>query len=162
MSNAKETTTNKGAEITPVVPEYRNSDLQAIASFEDALALIREQFGDEGVVAADQVIGNGFAILDNKDHLIGVPFAMVKWHFYEGKYDNSVAAVLLVTSDGRKYLMNDGSTGVCKQLREYSDETGRFGGLVARKGLTRSDYEYTDSEGKTTDAQTYYIDLAAV
>lgn len=162
MTTAKATDNKKTTDVVPMIPEYRNSDLQSIGSFDDALALIREQFGDEGVVAADQVIGNGFAILDNKDHLVGVPFAMVKWHFYEGRYANKVVAVLLVTSDGRKFLMNDGSTGICKQLEEYSDDTGRFGGMVARKGLVRSDYEITDDKGDETSASTYYIDLAAV
>lgn len=171
MANAKPNATET-AETTDVdkfantgngiVPVYRNDDLQGIETFEDALALMREQYGDTGVITADEVIGNGFALLSNKDHLIGVPFALVKWQFYPGKFANNFVTIMVVTSEGKKYLVNDGSKGLCAQLEALTETNGRQGGMVARKGLTRSDYTYVDEQGKENPASTYYLDTSAL
>lgn len=144
------------------VPQYRDSDLQQINTFDDALALIQEQFGQGGVISADEVLGNGFALLTNKDHLVGVPFILMKWQFNQGKYQDDFCTALVVTSQNGKYIVNDGGSGLCKQLREYTNTTGRQGGMVARKGLTRSDYTYEDEKGNDVPASTYYIDTSAV
>jgi hypothetical protein len=148
-------------EVVTTVPEYRNSDLQGISTFDDALALLRETYGNTGIIAADEVIGSGFGLLTNKDLLVGVPFVILKWQFYPGKFTSEFSTCMVVTTDGRKYLVNDGGTGICKQLTELTAETGRQGGLVARKGLSRSDYTYTDERGEESPATTYYIDTSA-
>lgn len=164
MANPKTTEPEtKSEEVVTALPTYRNSDLQAVTTFEDALALMRETYGDTGVITADEVIGNGFAMLKTKDVLIGVPFALVKWQFYPGRYANNFVSAMVVTKDGKKYLLIDGGTGICAQLQEVTDNTGRQGGMVARNGLTRSDYTYTDSETQEeTPAHTFYIDTSAV
>lgn len=167
MATAKATTSNSGPEepskeVTVTVPEYRNTDLQELGTFEDALNLMREVYGDQGVITADEVIGNGFGLLKNKDLLVGVPFALIKWQFYPGKFADNFVTILAVTGDNRKYLVNDGSQGLCKQLAEVTATSGRQGGMVARNGLTRSDYTYTDTEtGDERPASTYYLDTSA-
>lgn len=160
---AEEKKTNKTETAVAVkVPEYRNSDLLEITTFEDTLRLMQETYGDGGIVSVDEVIGNGFGLLENKDHLVGVPFALLKWQFYPGKFAQEFVTIMVVTQDGKKYLVNDGSQGLCKQLYELTQSMGRHGGMVARKGLTRSDYEYTDENGKSHDACTYYLDTSAM
>jgi hypothetical protein len=159
-----ETTEETSTAVVVKTPNYRNSDLQSIRTFEDTIALMREEYGDGGVLTVDEVIGNGFGLLQNKDHLVGVPFALLKWQFYPGKFQDQFVTVMVVTQDGKKYLVNDGSTGLCKQLWEVTATTGRSGGVVARKGLTRSDYKWIDEAdgGKEKDAHTFYLDTSAL
>lgn len=170
VANAKADETEKAV---VAIPEYRNSDLQAVTTFEDALALMRETYGDDGVITADEVIGNGFAMLANKDNLIGVPFAVIKWQFYPGKFADNFVTAMVVTADNRKFLINDGGTGICSQLQDVTTGTGRQGGMVARHGLTRSEYEFCEDhrssrcneddgqEHTMRPAVTYYIDTSA-
>lgn len=164
MTNAKATSdVAKNDDNTAVaVPQFRDSDLQQINTFDDALALIQEQYGQGGVISADEVLGNGFALLTNKDHLVGVPFVFMKWQFNQGKYQDDFCTALVVTVNNQKYIVNDGGSGICRQLKEFTEVSGRQGGMAARKGLTRSDYTFEDENGKETPASTYYIDTSAV
>lgn len=155
-------TTDESKAVAVAVPQYRDSDLQQIQTFDDALALITEQYGQGGVISAADVLGNGFALLQNKDHLVGVPFLFMKWQFHPGKYQSDFLTALVVTVNNQKYIMNDGGTGIAKQLREYTEVSGRQGGMVAPKGLTRSDYTYTDQDGEERPASTFYIDTSAL
>jgi hypothetical protein len=141
---------------------YTVSDdaLGEITSFDDALALLTETYGEAGIVVASDVLGDGFAMLTNKDLLIGVTFVAVKWTITMGDH-GEFAVVKLVTIDGKKYVVTDGSTGLHQQLSDFSAKTGRYGGLVVKNGLRKSDYTYTDENGKETPATTYYLDLTA-
>lgn len=159
--DVQETNSDEKA-IATAIPQYRDSDLQQITSFDDAIALITEQYGQGGIISADEVLGAGFALLQNKDHLVGVPFVIMKWQFHPGKFATDFCTALVVTVNNQKYIVNDGSTGFAKQLREYTEVSGRQGGMVARKGLTRSDYTYTDDKGEDRPASTYYIDTSAL
>lgn len=159
-------TTN--AAIVPAQRRWTDADLRAIESFDDALAMMAEIYGDEGIDVADQVLGNGFTILrgNDKDRLVGVMTAFLQWKFREGNYSEEYVSVLAVTKSGEKYIFNV-SGGICEQLMAYTESTGRAGGLIARKGLTRSDYENpaiaegTWKEGEWRSASTYYIDQTA-
>lgn len=137
-----------------------DDQLSGISSFQDALSLLNETYGAEAVVVASQALGDGFALLENKDKLIDEMFVMISWDFHIGDHGEFVS-VRLVTEGGKKYIVNDGSTGMCKQLSEYTAKTGRNRGMVVEKGLRRSDYTYTDENGKEKDASTYYLDVAA-
>ncbi len=141
---------------------YTTEALRSIASFDDALSIAAQAFGGE-IVTADRELGDGFAILDNKASLIETPLLFMEWEFYPGEYGEFVAArvVAKVGNDVARYIVNDGSTGIYQQLRDYTDDTGRKGGLLSRKGLRRSDYEYEDGKGNKRPATTYYIDTAA-
>lgn len=142
------------------VHSVNTDQLKSIASFEDALAVMRETYGETAVVLASDALGDGFALLQEKDSLIGVGCAFISWNESLGDFGPFVAA-RIVTEDNRKVVITDGSEGIYRQLSTFSQETGRNGGLVARHGLRRSDYTYTDDKGQERPAKTYYVDTSA-
>lgn len=145
------------------VAEVKLSDdaLAGLTSFNDALALIEETYGKEALVIASDVLGDGFAMLTNKDKLVDEPFIFISWDFHLGDHGEFMAGRIM-TQDGKKYILVDGSTGICKTMSEYTEKTGKKVGMVCLKGLRRSDYTYTDENGKDTPATTYYINTEAV
>lgn len=143
-------------------PQYDSAALRAIESFDDAVALTQVEMGE--IVAADQVIGDGFAIVQDKDTLIGRPLLFMSWTFHSGDYGTFVSAQCAARGESggvTKCIVNDGSTGIYQQLADYTNQTGKMGGLLARHGLRRSDYTYTDIDGKEKPASTFYIDTSA-
>lgn len=140
---------------------------RAINSFEEALELAKEQYGD--IQAASSAIGDGFALLttDQKQQLVGVACLFLSWSFSASEVGErgEFVTARVVTSDGRKVVVNDGSSGVYQQLKDYTTESGRDGGLIVARGLRRSDYTYTVTDGKDAGkekpATTYYLDTAA-
>lgn len=166
-AEAKDTATDTPTAVstetsTVTIPTYRDADMLQVQTFEDALNLMIETYGSDGVITADEVLGNGFGLLSNKDLLCGVPFLCMKWQFYPGKFADNFVTIMVVTQKGEKYLVNDGSTGLCKQLWELTQNTGRQGGMVARHGLTRSDFTYLDENNVEKPASTFYIDTSAL
>ncbi len=159
--------------------KYDADALRNIRSFEDAFALVESTYGP--VVTADTELGDGFSLLEDKDkrRLVGVPIMFLSWSFTEGDYQSEFVSARIVTKDGGKYVVNDGGTGICAQLREFTEtHNGRRGGLLARRGLRSSDYKVCDGtngcghppqpvtneaahKGKVTPAATFYIDTAA-
>jgi hypothetical protein len=137
-----------------------SDQLAELSSFDDALKLARELYGDAAVVAAADVIGDGFKLLDNKDQLIEVPFLAISWDFHQGTHGEFVS-VKVMTKDGQKFVLNDGSTGIRDQLMSYTANSGNYGGLFCMKGLRRSDYTYKDEKGNESQASTYYLDTSA-
>lgn len=135
---------------------YTDDDLRGL-SFNDLA-------GD--AVDISTVLGNGFTLLrgdHDKARLIGVPFILVDWHFNAGDAGEYVTAYV-ITKNEDKFILNDGSTGVCAQLRAYTDRTGQSGGLGVRNGLRRSDYtiKVADRNGELRDtpATTFYLDTS--
>ena len=111
----------------------------------------------QGVELTDiSAFGSGFTILKEKDQLIGKWFIIVEWKFSLGDFGEFVSA-LIMTKDGDKFVINDGSAGIYQQLLAITEETEKRHGLVVRNGLTRSDYEYVDAQGKKVPARTYYL-----
>lgn len=143
-----------------ITPKLSNDALASISSFDDALTLLRETYGENAVVVASEVMGDGFAMLTDKNRLIGMAFLVVTWNFTVGDHGEFVAA-RIVTADNKKYILTDGSTGICAQLSDFTAKHNRQHGMVVEKGLRRSDYTYTDAEGKESPATTYYLDLSA-
>lgn len=141
-------------------PTISTEALAEVQSFEDAVNLAQNVYGQENVVVASDVLGDGFKMLENKDTLIGVPFFAVAWNFTMGDHGEYVA-VKLITQDNQKLIVTDGSSGIYQMLAHYSKQTGRKGGLFCRKGLRRSDYTFTDETGKEKAARTYYLDVSA-
>jgi hypothetical protein len=179
MTATKEKTTGEvvNTETGEIVQTTRLDDdtLRGITSFDDALAVMQEQ---GAVEVADAVLGNGFSIADDKvkDRLIGIPLAFLSWSFNQGDYgsaddgSNVFVSAMVVTQANEKYIINDGSTGVCKQLQEYTKRTGETKNLVVRHGLRKSEYRIHREtkipvargyDGPTEPASTYYIDTSA-
>ena len=124
----------------------KNEDaLAAISSFEDAMALL----GDAGIsVHSTEEFGDGFSVLETKDkvQLVNVPFVILGMRFSTG--DNGDFVIIhLVTKDGRKLILTDGSTGIYSQAVKYNSK-GISAGLYVPKGLIKSDLRYDEKSGK--------------
>lgn len=158
MAVKKTETETKSAEL---VTKLSDEALSGITSFDDALRLLQETYGADSVAIASDVLGDGFALLDNNDKhkLVGEGFILVNWDFHMGDHGEFVAA-RLVTANNKKMVLIDGSTGICKQLSLYTANTGKSAGLYVAKGLRRSDYTYDDN-GTEKAATTYYLDVSA-
>lgn len=156
--------------------EFSEDELAGIKSWEDALALTAQAMGGQ-VASAEDIVGDGFTRLDNKDRLIGVPFIMVNWGFNaEGEY-GEFAFVRAVTKDGGKFRFTDGSvkSGVAQQLMSITDRTGLMGGVQVKTGLRKSEYPRCDDcneiygrrpeqcskcgSKKIVTGRTYYLDI---
>lgn len=140
---------------------WSDAQLRDITSFDDAI-MAAEQEG-ETIALASQEIGSGFVVLYDKDFLLKVPFLILEWRFNAGKYENDLGektdfvSMTVITKNSDKYIVNDGSTGIARQLREYSDRTGKYGMLLAEKGL-RVSRDYTVAiGGREVTGTTYYI-----
>jgi hypothetical protein len=147
-------------DVAVIGTNFETEELAGLTSFADALALVQEKVGESNVGVADQEIGDGFKLLENKDLLIGVEMLLITWDFHQGDHGEFVSAKVM-TKDGQKYIVNDGSTGIRDQLMGYSAKKNSQGGLYCKKGLRRSNYEYEDENGQKKPATTYYLDTSA-
>lgn len=156
---------------------YTDEQLREASSFEDFVNLAREQY--DSIDVASEVLGDGFALLkeEGKHRLVGVPLMFMSWAFYKGDYGSNFVAARIVArnEDGSatKYIVNDGSTGICDTLAAYTKTTGKTGALFAKHGLRASAYVYCTECGSVVDptvdtghlkdhkkATTYYIDTS--
>lgn len=156
---------------------YTDEQLRDATSFEDFVNLAKEQY--DSVDVASDVLGDGFALLkeEGKQRLVGLPLLLMSWSFYKGDFGSNFVAVRVVARnpDGSasKYIINDGSTGICDTLAAYTKNTGKTGALFARNGLRASGYTYCSECGQVVDptvdtghqkdhkkAVTYYIDTS--
>lgn len=138
------------------------TNLRGIDSLEDALALLDSQ-GIDIHDAADE-IGTGFTVLDDKNKLIGVPFLILAFDFHDSdkkREDGQLAkfvsmtivtkAPILVGEElFRKFIVNDGGTGIYAQLDEWAVKANKRGGLLVRRGLRASNYDHPAYGESTT------------
>lgn len=142
---------------------FGDVDLANIDGMQGALDL----FSATGVELEDwNDYGTGFVVTD-KAALVGVPLVLLEWRFNEGDFGGFVSAAA-VTADGRKVVINDGSTGIREQLemvtaqRRKRNHPHPQAGLKVMAGLTVSEYETEAVNPKTgetvkTRAKTYYL-----
>lgn len=163
----------KSTEISRV--EFSNDELLNISSFQDAVALLESKGAD--ITLAHEVIGNGFALLDDKKKLVDVPFLILQWRFLAGNFGEYVN-MLVITQKNEKYIVSDGS-GMPEQMREFTARTGQTAGMAVLHGLTVSEYEFCqicrtskpefecadyDAHRKSKDvtpASSFYLNLTA-
>lgn len=131
-------------------PAITDADAASISSMADALALLG---GD--VITTFSESGE-WDVVEDKGHLVGVPFVGLRWRFNKGDAGEFVS-IEIVTEDARRLIINDGSTGIYQQLKRLTDETGRTTGIACKKGLRRSDYLYQDEKGVERPATTFYL-----
>ncbi|MGH7240423.1 MAG: hypothetical protein ACREHG_10245 [Candidatus Saccharimonadales bacterium] len=104
----------------------------------------------------------------DKADLINRPFYMVKWQTHEStRFTNSegepasFASILCCTVADKKvtgyFVVNDGSTGIARQLVTLETHTGKRGGIFCPKGLKVQEYTTEDERGNEIQATTYYI-----
>ena len=158
---ARETDT---ASVVPSSPRLSTEIYAGITSFDDALAIVQDVFGGEVVDSAD--LGDGFTLVQKheKGMLIGVPFIILAANFTEGDYlredgtKGTFVSCRIVTQDGRKLVLNDGSTGIHDQIKMLWSMKPETQGkpIVCRNGLRVSEYDHPE-HGK---ASTYYLDTS--
>jgi hypothetical protein len=151
-----------GRSIDTASPKINTAQYAGIQSFEDALAVVQDVFGGEIVDSAD--LGDGFALVEDKMTLIKVPFIILAANFSEGDYkreDGTIGTFVscrIVTEDGRKLVLNDGSTGIHDQIQMLwamkPETVGKP--IVCRNGLRVSEYDHPQ-HGKS---RTFYLDTS--
>lgn len=123
-----------------------DAELRAITTFEEANAYAVEAYG--GVDDVSTELGNGFTLLGKSDKakLVGKPFLILFFTLNAGDFGAYFSTIHAMTTDNRKVIINDGSTGIHKQLADYADRTNRNGGLMVPNGLRRSEYPTCSNE----------------
>lgn len=147
----------EGSSVDIQTPMVSDAQLAEISSFDDALALVGDVFGGE-VIEADKELGTGFALLEDKNRLIGVALIIIKAEMHTGDHGDFVT-LHVVTSDGRKYIVNDGSTGIREQILALWARVPAMRGkpIMVRQGLRRSDYVHPEAGPATT----FYLNTSA-
>lgn len=134
--------------------------LRNITSFAD----LQKLFTDGDAVSLDiSQFGTGFTIADGnaKRSLVGQDLAIVAWKFTDGNFGEFVT-LFAVTAVGARWIINDGSAGIYKQMRGIAEnlpQTDRQVVIRCPKGLTVSEYTYVDDKGEETPARTFYLAL---
>ena len=148
-------------ELTNRAPRaFSTEELRSISSFDDALNLAQAKLGKGNVIPqASEELGDGFTLLESeeKNLLIKRDMIILDWVFADGDYGDEFVTMRLVTRDGGRYIVNDGSTGICAQLRDYSNRTGRYSMLRVERGFRKSEYANEHSE----HAVTFYLDTSS-
>jgi len=122
--------------------------------------------------------GDGFEVLDEKEkgQLVNQPFVILASSLNpDGEYGEYIS-LRIMTKDGRKLVLNDGSTGIKDQAKFIMNERPTLAGLVCAKGLRSSDFSFCENcktVGKRGAAQcsscghspmkpatTYYLDVS--
>lgn len=114
-----------------------DQDLRGVQSYDDAMQLAEAING--AVIDISEELGSGFALLEDKDKLQKTEFVIIQWRFTAGDFGGFVSAAI-VTRGGDKFIINDGSTGIMKQLMDLSQRRKQFGGLRVAHGLRKSQY----------------------
>lgn len=157
MSDA---TSNLPATIDP-------DSLRAVRSFEELSNLIGSDAANVTNIA--DVLGDGFSLLNKKERLVDEPFVVLGLRFnLKIDHPNQIGdfvSVYVMTRDEKKYIFNDGSTGIYAQADELSDLIAKGQAqlpLMVRGGLRVSRYEYEDqTTGETKPAETFYFNTDA-
>lgn len=132
-------------------------------SMDEALALFR----DSGIQVdqASVVMPDEFPEIDKKD-LVNVPMMLLTWNISNperGEFEGQYIVVRGITQSGKRFRFSDGSTGIFAQLRKLTGIRVQQGsptpnaGLLINKGLVKSDYTFTNDQGKPQNATTYYL-----
>ena len=140
----------------PARQTFSPDELRAIDSWQDAQRLLLES----GVELRDASteIGDGFVMLDDKSELVNKPMLILAWIFAPGDFGENYCIMRVVTGDGSKYVVTDGSTGLAAQIREYEARTGATGGLLVQRGLRKSEYD-TEINGEMVHGTTFYLNV---
>jgi hypothetical protein len=145
------------SEVVATTPVFSTTQLQEIKSFDDALALLANS-GME--LSSIKDYGDGFEVLD-KSRFVNRKFIIIDYKIVDAEkstYGTEFAVVRIVTVDGVKALLTDGSvkSGLCNQIMTLRDQ-GVTGGVMCEDGLIVSEYDYVDENGERTPAKTYYF-----
>jgi hypothetical protein len=152
------------AELVKVANKLSEETLNGLATVEDAIAAL-------GVSTVDELDWDSspYSVIDDKAKLIGKKFLAVQWVFRNSdEYLSEYVSVYIITSDtidGKThFVLNDGSTGICSQLRQLTNKRENDGhktpqgGALIKGGLHLSEYDRVDEKGTVIGkAKTYYL-----
>lgn len=101
--------------------------------------------------------GDGFRLLEDKATAVGREFLIIDWKMIlDPTTEREYASIRLITSYNDLVRMNDGSTGIYRQLKMLESK-GIYGGIHCANGLRVSEYVHEDEKGNKTPAKTYYL-----
>lgn len=157
--------TNTTSQDVTLSASISDDQLKAITSFADALKFATAEVAAKGgVIESINDYGTGFAVLPTaqKDKLLGVPLLILEWFHREGDYVSEDAngervgfvSAVVVDENDRRFIVNDGSTGIAKQLREVTADRREKGHpyptafLAAPGGLSKSEYLRNKNSGE--------------
>lgn len=153
------------------------AQLREVNSLDDALRILNES----GITVKDasEVMGDGFELLNDKEkaQLVGVPFVIMSYAEAPGDFGKSFVSLRVVTKDGRKLIVNDGSTGIRDQVVDHEAHVGSIVGMHFPNGLRASVYSFCEEckhivskagvescvecgHSPMSPAATYYLDLS--
>ena len=142
-----------------------DTELNSITSIETAIAAL-------GVTDPSGLSweASPWTLLNDKNQLVGRAFLAVQWKFHQSKeyLGSEYVSVYVITQDSLNgethFVINDGSTGICRQLRELTDyrtESNHktpYSGALIKGGLKLSEYDRTDEKGTIIGkGKTYYL-----
>jgi hypothetical protein len=160
-------------DILSIARPIDNDQLRTVTDFNSAMELL-ENMGVP-LVDSSEELGTGFKKTDNKKQFVGVPLVVLFWTFHDGDFgEDPFVAIHLVTRDGGKYILTDGSTGIRDELRKWTENNnGRTFGMICETGFSESEYKYCEGcqttntkkstkcrscgSPKLTKALTYYM-----
>jgi hypothetical protein len=133
-------------------------DWSGIDDFDSAFAALNEA----GIVKTDATeYGDGFILLDSKkkETLKGVDFLILSGHVRsDAATGREYVSLRIITEDGRKLVVNDGSVGIAEQAKRIGRERGSLTGVMVKGGLTGGSYTVEDPDsGDMIEASTYYF-----
>src|SRR5690606_3568232 len=127
--------------------EFNEETLREFSSFDDVLR------ASGGVVnKINDHLGDGFSVLEDKTELLDVEFMVVTYSVHPSESTGKeFTSLRVITRDGRKLIINDGSTGIHEQCLALRKRLGNFVPLHVPRGLRMSEYDYRDGEVKKRD-----------
>jgi len=143
-------TANKSVDLITTLP--------VVQTFEEAFAILK-------AAGVEPTVINEYDLVD-KETLVGVPFIVLAYAFRDGDYgDAGFVSVEAITSENKKIVFNDGSTGIRDQLRGLADR-GIVAGIICRNGLRKSVFYFNEETGEVSKTQvkgskpasTFYLD----
>jgi hypothetical protein len=153
------------AEIAKIQTVLTDTELNQITSIEDAIQALGVT--DPSGLSWD---ASPWTLLTDKDKLVGRAFLAVQWKFHQSKeyLGSEYVSVYVITQDSLNgethFVINDGSTGIARQLRELTDNRvdaehkTPYGGALVKGGLKLSEYDRTDEKGTVIGkGRTYYL-----
>lgn len=152
-------------EITKNQTVLTDEELNQVTSIEDAIRALGVT--DPAGLSWD---ASPWTLLTDKDKLTGRAFLAVQWKFHQSKeyVGSEYVSVYVITQDSLNgethFVINDGSTGIARQLRELtnarvaSGHKTPFSGALVKGGLKLSEYDRTDEKGTVIGkGKTYYL-----
>lgn len=147
-------TTSPGTEVAKV-KTWTDEDLLNVTP-----ESIGTMFAQKGLEVTDAgALGNGFTLLksEEKTKLLGVDMFILEWQKrIDLDTNGEFYSLMVLTRDGKKYIVNDGSTGIAAQL-DVAVARGITAPLRVAKGLRVSEYP-VEVDGRKTMAKTFYLD----